>query len=748
MKISPSWLREFVGLQVNYLQLAEDLTLAGIAVESVSGEGEDTIFEMEITTNRPDAMNHYGVARECSALYDLALRPIEPVLRVGGKAPAEGNAVLAALLHPKPCSSANQADSVPVASAQAEADSSRTSFSRATPSRNMRFGGEGAEHGTVEVRDKETGFAIKIANKDDCARYTARIIRGVTIQASPDPIAKRLLSVDQRPINNAADASNYTLWEMGHPTHAFDLDLLEGKKILVRRAFTGETLKTLDGVERKLSPEDLVIADGKKPVALAGVMGGFDTMITEKTRNILIESAWFDPVAIRKSSRRHGLHTDASHRFERGADFGATSLACARVAQRILESAGGELRGEEIDVVGRQLDQALVQLRLSEVRRILGEWLGVEEVLRILRRLGFEMLPEPGEEPEFTVHIPSWRLDVEREVDLIEEIARLHGYDKFANTLPAYAGAVTDLPDARKDGKVRASLLALGYNEAISLTFISHEEAEQFGHTPVLELENPLSEEASVMRTSLLPGMLNMLAFNLNRGSDNVRLFERGNVFERAGAGAVQNPRICLGVTTPPSVKSAEGWGAHAGLFFEMKGDVENLLRPFECKILSYDAQAAEYYQPGRAARAIMDGAMVGQFGQLHPEITAGRKLRQDVWVAEIYLDELYKHQLREARYEAFPRYPAVERDFSFVFEEAVSYDKIQQAVGSLKIPELRSFVPAEIFRGGSVPAGKYSILLRANFQSRARTLREEEVAQWSGQIIRVLEELGGTLRR
>ena len=345
--------------------------------------------------------------------------------------------------------------------------------------------------GTTQV----VPFPIEIANKDDCARYTARIIRGVTIKASPEPIAKRLLRVDQRPINNAADASNYTLWEMGHPTHAFDLDLLEGARIIVRRAFSGETLKTLDGVERKLSPEDLIIADAKKPIALAGVMGGFDTMITEKTKNVLLESAWFDPVAIRKSSRRHGLHTDASHRFERGADFGATSLACARVAQRILEWAGGQLHGGEIDVVARHLDQAPVELRPSEVRRMLGEALDVEEIVRTLRRLGFELMPEPATDPEFTVHIPSWRLDVEREIDLIEEIARLHGYDKFANTLPAYAGAVVELPDEKKDAKLRSSLLALGYNQAISLTFISHEEAEQFAHAPVIDLANPLSEE-------------------------------------------------------------------------------------------------------------------------------------------------------------------------------------------------------------------------------------------------------------
>jgi phenylalanyl-tRNA synthetase beta chain len=683
MKLSPSWLRDFVDLRVNYHQLADDLTLAGIAVESISGEGEETVFEMEITTNRPDAMNHYGVAREISALYDYPLRPIEPAL------PA----------------------------AQGAAD-----------------------------------FPIEIASGDDCARYTARILRGVSIGSSPQAIANRLLSVDQRPINNAADASNYTLWEMGHPTHAFDLDLLVGGRLVVRRAVSGETLKTLDGVDRKLSPDDLVIADARKPVALAGVMGGFDTMITEKTKNILIESAWFDPVIVRKTSKRHGMHTDASHRFERGADYGATTLACARVAQRILESGGGTLQGDAIDVIAKRLDQAPVVLRLSEVRRILGEVLALGDVLRILRRLGFDLLPEAGEEPEFSTHIPSWRLDVEREIDLIEELARLHGYDKFANALPSYAGAVVEQPDEAKNQKLRAALLGLGYNEAISLTFISHEDAEQFSAVPVIELENPLSEEASVMRSSMVPGMLNMLTYNLNRGTSDVRLFESGNVFERSGTQALELKRVCLGATgnaVLPGVHQA----ARPFSFFDLKGDVESLLRLFQHNTLYYDAHTAEYYKAGRSARAVMDGATVAQFGQINPQSAAGRKLRQDVFVAEFYLDRLYKHGLRRARYQALPRYPAVERDFSFVFDErggfdaALAFEKIQQAVTELGLPELRSFVPLELFRGGSVPAGKYSLLLRATFQSNERTLREDEVAQWSATIIKALEGLGGKLR-
>src|SRR5437660_1353702 len=303
MKISPQWVRDFVDLKVDYRRLADDLTLTGTAVESVSGEGDDTVFETDITTNRPDAMNHYGVARECSLIYDLPLKPIEPKLpNSKGK----------------------------------------------------------------------TNFPIEIHDAEGCARFTARILRGSKIRPSPVHIAHRLALMDSRPINNAVDATNYTLSEMGHPTHAFDLDLLEGGKIIVRRARPGESLKTLDGVDRKLSPEDLIIADAKKPVALAGVMGGFDTMITDKTRNILIESAWFDPVAVRKTAKRLGMHTDASHRFERGADYGATPLACALVAQRIIESGGGEPDGEAIDAVAREIDQAPVVLRISQVQRILG----------------------------------------------------------------------------------------------------------------------------------------------------------------------------------------------------------------------------------------------------------------------------------------------------------------------------------------------------------------------------------------
>jgi phenylalanyl-tRNA synthetase beta chain len=448
-------------------------------------------------------------------------------------------------------------------------------------------------------------------------------------------------------------------------------------------------------------------------------------------------------------SKRHGIHTDASHRFERGADFESTVPSTDRVAQLILESGGGVLVGGVIDVIARQLDLAPVELDLREVRRILGEQLSTIEINRILSRLGFTVLP--GGEDSYLVHIPSWRLDVEREIDIIEELARLHGYDKFPNTLPAYSGEVRDLPDAHKDARLRSSLLALGYNEAISLTFISKDDARRFSTAPELDLANPLSDEASVMRTSLVPSMLNMLAYNLNRGSDNVRLFEAGNVFEASGAKALEAKRICIGATGNVDAEVVRGLAPGAAArpfsFFDLKGDVEGLLAPFSQWTLYYDSQTADYYHPGRSARAVLDGAMVAQFGQIHPDVAAARKLRQDVFVAEIYLDRLYQHDLRQARYEALPRFPAVERDFSFVFDDGVEFAKIYESVCGLGIAELRSFVPVEIFRGDKVGAVKYSILMRARLQSSERTLRDDEVAQWAGQIAKTLEGLGGVQR-
>jgi phenylalanyl-tRNA synthetase beta chain len=711
MKLSPNWIRDFIDLSVEDLRLAEDLTNVGLGVEGIEGSGADTIFEMEIGTNRPDAMNHYGVAREAAAIYDLPLKPV-----LNAKATANGKGT---------------ASAVPSAATKREA-----------------LAAEG---------NSAPAFPVIVEEPNLCPRFSAQLIHNTRIQPSPQKIAHRLQLLDQRPISNAVDATNYVLWEIGKPTHVYDLDLLEGGKIIVRKARKGETLKTLDGVERKLTTDDLVVCDAKKPVGLAGVMGGYDTMITDKTRNIVIESAWWDPATVRKMSRRHAIHTDASHRFERGADFESCPLSCELVAQMILASAGGELVGDVVDVVSKRMDQAPVVLHVSEVERILGGNLDAGQIFRLLKRLGFILIPEGQADAQFRVQIPSWRLDVEREIDLIEEVARLHGYDKFENTLPAYSGAVRELPHAKVDAAFRDRALALGYNEALSVTFISHADAERFGvDAKVLELENPLSEEASVMRTSLVPGMLRMLAWNLNRDVPEARLFEMGSIYQMSGTERVEPKRGCLGATAAAVRASLPAKGnldvskgeqaAAVEAFRGFKGDVENLLAAFAGEVI-YERTTAEYLHPVRSAQASVNGSVIAQFGQIHPEVATARKLRQEIFLAEFDLDAICRLGLHPVRFTPLAKYPAVERDFSFVFDDRVTFEQLKRAVEAGRSPELQEFLPVEIFRGGSIPAGKYSILLRARFQSTERTLHDEEIAGWSAKIVASLTSLGGAQR-
>lgn len=727
MRVSPKWLREFVDIKVNDRQLADDLTLAGIAVESVREIEGEALFEMEIGTNRPDAMCHYGVARECSAIYDLPLKHIHPRL------PQQMVA--------KP-------------------------------------------------------FPIEIRDPAGCGRYTGRVIRNVKIAPSPAKIVDRLKIDEHGGVSNVVDASNYTLMEMGQPTHAFDLDKLAGGKIIVRRARPGEMLTTLDGVERKLAPEDLIIADAVKPVALAGVMGGLDSAISTTTKNILIESAWFDPATVRKTARRLGMHTDASHIFERGADWDAAGLANNRVAALVLAMAGGAVEGEIVDVVARHIPRHSLLLRRDEVLRILGQEIPDAEITRILTRLGFKVATRSSDELKamvskatevpaelraaivanaekkaWIVDLPSWRLDIEREIDLIEEIARIYGYNKFANTLPAFSGSVVVHPDEAKENKARSTLLALGYNEAISSTFVSREDSGAFSTLVPVPLANPLSEEQSVMRPSLVSGMLRMIAWNLNHGISDARLFEVGHVFSAPTEERSEEHRmICVGATGVALRADAHGLTRSYG-FFDLKGDVEILLGSFEIDNLVFEpAQTSdrkrpggrfvagmaegrlrrermEHYHPGRSAAAKADGVVVAHFGQVHPDIAGAFKIKQEIYLAEIDLELLLQLPLRAPRYKPLSRFPAVERDFSFVFSDSVTSEHIRQAAFSIKIPELRSFEPAEIFRGGAVPAGKYSVLLRAKFQSDERTLRDDEVANWSAQIVKALEGIGGSLR-
>jgi phenylalanyl-tRNA synthetase beta chain len=700
MKILTTWLRALLpDIAVDDPQLAEDLTLRGIAVEGIHdlGSGNGSLFEMDITTNRVDAMNHYGVAREVAAIYGLNLPP--------GAAPLPDPRLAAA------------------------------------------------------------PFSVRIEAQDACGRFTARVLRDVTIQPTASamgPIsgyaARMFALLEQKQISNAVDASNFAWLAMGQPTHAFDLDKIEGG-IVVRRARKGEKLKTLDGLERTLDPEDLIVADHARPLGLAGVMGGWQTMITPQTKNILVEAAWFDQVAVRRTARRHGLHTDASHRFERGADFNAAPLASDIVSAIILES-GGHLEGELVDVKvpaieARTAHRKPVPLALGEVHRLLGTTVdpaGISalQVEKILKALGCALSADGVD--RWHVTLPSWRLDLDREIDLIEEVARVYGYNGFANTLPPFAGSIHALPTAAAETQLRQALLAAGFHEAISSTFASVRDAELTAPQPglVVPLGNPLSEEAGVMRPSLVPGMIAMIAGNLHRDVPDVRLFELGAVFSGTTEKVDQRQALSIGACGAVP-QSGPHQNARTLDFYDMKGVVEQLLSRFRIKSQYFDSSPAElgiapsWLHPYRAARIVVEGLTVGWFGQLHPGVAAERKLKELVYAGELYLDRLLPFPLKKPSVREVSRFQPVRRDFSLRLPLRTQWAEMDACLAAAGIPELVDWRVREVLKSG--PAEEYSMLLGATFQASDRTLREEELQAFSQQVIDAVSQVGARLR-
>ncbi len=721
MKILTKWLRAYLpGLTVDDAQLAEDLTRRGIAVEGIYslGEGSGSLYEMDITTNRVDAMNHYGVAREAAAIYGLKLPALEFAL--------------------------------------------------------------------PEARPAKTPFAVRIEAEDACGRFTARVLRGVKIAESRDWFAGAEVEtyfalLEQKMISNAVDASNYAWLAMGQPTHAFDLDKIEGG-IVVRRARKGELLKTLDGVERTLDAEDLVVADHAKALALAGVMGGWDTMITPETKNVLVEAAWFEPMAVRRTARRHGLHTDASHRFERGADFNAAPVASALVSAILLAN-GGWIEGELVDVRVAALEERTarrkpITLALGEVHRMLGatvdeEGITAATVEGVLTALGCKLasqrasesasqapaVRQPSGRDSWKVALPSWRLDLERDIDLVEEVARVYGYNRFANTLPAFGEGVRKQPWMEKEAAVRATVLAAGFHEAIGSTFCSAAEAALTAPQPglVVPLGNPLSEEADVLRPSLVPGMLTMIGGNLNRDVNDVRLFELGTVF----SGAVSNGTVEKVDERPALAFGAVGSLPEQGAlhapraidFYDLKGVVEQVLGRFQARSAYFDRFPAEagltpaWLHPYRAARVAAEGTTVGWFGQIHPNEAAARKLKEPVLVGELYLDRLYDLPLRRTAVREVSRFQPVRRDFSLILDESIEWERIDRALAGLQIPELVEWRVREVFRDARMAAHEYSLLLGATFQAPDRTLREEELQEFQARVVEAVGKVGARLR-
>ena len=705
MKILTKWLRTYLPeLAVSDAQLAEDLTLRGIAVEGIFDLGADngSLYEMDITTNRVDAMNHYGIAREAATIYGVQLKPLD------------------------------------------------TTLPPAQPATKP--------------------YSVKIEAEDACGRFTARVLRDITIGNSRDWFPGAEVStyfglLEQKQISNAVDATNFAWLAMGQPTHAFDLDKIEGG-INVRRARKGEKLKTLDGVERTLDPEDLVVADHVKPLGLAGVMGGWDTMITPDTKNVLVEAAWFEPMAVRRTARRHGLHTDASHRFERGADFNAGPVASA-VVTRILLANGGHIEGDLVDVrvpawEFRTANRQPIPLALSEVHRILGktedrEGITAYFVESIFAGLGCTLTSSQSSSEDrkvWNTTLPSWRLDLEREIDLIEEVARVYGYNRFANTLPAFGEGVKALPWAEAESEVRRTLLAAGFHESIASTFCSAAEAVLTAPIPgqIVPIGNPLSDEAGALRPSLVPGILTAVAGNLHRDVSDVRIFELGTVFSGTTERVEERPALAFAAVGALPDQSA----LHSGRAFEfhdLKGVVEQILARFQMRTVYFDRLPPEsglapaWLHPYRSARVVAEGLTAGWFGQLHPSQASARKIKEPVLVGELYLDRLYKLPLRKPASRDISRFQPVRRDFSLVLNEHIAWEKIDQALASLQIPELVDWRAREVFRDARLGAHDHALLVSATFQAPDRTLREEELQSFQSRVVEAVGKAGARLR-
>jgi phenylalanyl-tRNA synthetase beta chain len=713
MKVIYNWLKEFIDVTAPPSDVASRLALSGTNIGSVENGPHGAVIDAEVGSNRPDCLAHYGIARELGAVYKLPLKPIS-------SKPAEGTA--------------KASDAV-----------------------------------KVEIQSPEL-----------CGRFTARVIRGVKIQPSPKWLKDRLEASGVASISNAVDVSNYVMLELGHPLHTYDYDKVRDHRIGVRRARAGEKIRTLDGLERTLDSSLSVVydGDGSRAVGIGGIMGGADTEISFSTKNILIECAWFEPIAVRKAARSLKLHTEASTRFGRGVDPETAELASRRAAELILQLAGGELLAGVVDVYPGKRAPKKIQLTRAEFLRVMGADVPDKQIEAILSALGFTPV-RVGENrgadgsllAAWECTQPSWRAEVEREIDLIEEVARIYGLDKFPPRLPAARQGAQRLAKFEPELRVRERFIGLGYREILTIPHVAEERDALFraeGITPA-RLANPLSEEASVLRSNGLVTMAAALEWNLNHGQRNVRLFEIGRRYRLEGSTSVETPILTIGATGEAREKGIYE-NPREYEFADLKGDLEAigaLACGFEWQqggaTWTHAARRGTIHlnsviltgakNPGLIADASTtpNSAALGMAGQLARRVADKFKLRQEIFLAEIELETFYA-QIRAAkearRYEPLPRFPAVERDFSLLLADGTAFSDVVNTIHSLNISEIASIESADLFRGKNVPAGKYSLLVRVTFQSREATLTDAQTSDFSAKIISALEkQLGAQLR-
>ncbi len=601
---------------------------------------------------------------------------------------------------------------------------------------------------TPEEGEVDTSDLIKVTVEDAelCPRYAARYVSGCRIAPSPDWLVKRLNSVGIRSINNVVDVTNLVMMELGQPLHAFDCDLLAGRRIVVRRAVEGEVFTTLDSQQRTLTANDLVICDGERPVALAGVMGGENSEIAPETTNVLLESAFFKPAAIRATSKRLGLRTESSHRFERGIDIGGTLRALDRAAALIAELAGGTVARGALDVYPGKSEPKVIVLRPSRANELIGVSLSTDEMVTILTNLSF---PVRGlSDGNLEVTVPTYRVDIEREIDLVEEIARLNGFDRIPATLPgAGTGFEPATPHQKLECAIRHILVSHGMNEIINYSFTSPEAVDKLmlgdddPRRSAVSLTNPLIEEHSIMRTTLLPGVLETVARNASFRSLDLRLFEIRRVYlPVAGEKMPNEPLIVTGALT--GARERLGWcnATDAVDFYDVKGIVENILELLHINGVKWVSDNPEtYHHPGKSCGIMVGRDRIGALGEIHPVVQEKFGLEKPVFTFELEFDKLVKYSRRQYAISVPSRFPDSSRDIAMLVPEDTVSERIMECIKGVRAREIEQADIFDVYRGSGIPESCKSVAVRIRYRSFERTLQDDEIGAIHGKIIDAL---------
>ncbi|MBI4595901.1 MAG: phenylalanine--tRNA ligase subunit beta [Candidatus Tectomicrobia bacterium] len=611
------------------------------------------------------------------------------------------------------------------------------------------------------VRVKEEGDAIeryasvKIIEPELCPRYSARLFFDVKLKPSPFWMQRRLELAGMRPINNIVDITNYVMLELGQPLHAFDYDLLEERRIVVRRAERHEELITLDGVTRKLEPDNLVIADALRGVALAGIMGGNNSEVNPNTKRILLESAYFDPISVRKTAKNLCLATEASRRFERGCDPDGTVRALDRAAQLIEETESGLVAKGFIDEYPKRIVPARIQLRQQRSNTILGTQISLEEMRGYLERLELEVTPGQKSN-ELDVLVPTCRPDLTREIDLIEEIARIHGYGSVPSQLP-YTRITSSDSTQRflNEKKIKDLMVASGFTEIITLSFISQSAFDQLRLPPdddrrqVVELKKPLSSEWAVMRTTLVPGLLKIVQFNRSRGSSDLKIFEIGKVFLPKKDQVLPGEKLYLAAAIS-GLRGQNLWQPKTSNcdFYDIKGALETLLERLNLPPGELRPKLFSYFWKGFSYAIFLNGEYIGNMGEVHPDVLHNFDIDDPVFLFELDLDAALKLSRPAVRYQPLPKYPAVYRDLAIIVLRDIEAGRVEDIIKRAGSGILKKVALFDVYEGKPIEAGKKSLAFSLIYQSESRTLTDLEVDNVHTAIIGALnKEIGATLR-